>query len=73
MRPRRAITQTPTGYRIDGPGGFEHPSPTLIHAARDELDRVDPLPCPHTSGILEIRTLAGHGWTMCADCGQPNP
>src|SRR5690625_1435286 len=73
VRPRRRVVETDTGYRVTGPGGTTTTDPDLAHHIRDELDRIDPLPCPHTGEILEIRTVAGDGWTMCADCGQRDP
>lgn len=72
MRPRRRVVETDTGYRVTGPGGTTTTDLDLAHHIRDELDRVDPLPCPHTGDILEISNLAGECLIMCADCGQPN-
>ncbi|AFM10441.1 hypothetical protein PIS_052 [Saccharomonospora phage PIS 136] len=68
MRPRRRVVETDTGFEVTC-SGFTSSDRVLALAVRDELDRVDPLPCPHDGDTVEIRQVNGHGWIMCSDCG----
>src|SRR5690606_3452177 len=57
--------------------GFrEHQALAIVAAlaVRDELDRVDLLPCPHDGGTVEIGwALSSRVEARCADCGVGLP
>lgn len=72
MRPRRQIEW------VDGKGFVVSHSDQyaqdgeLAARIRQELDRVDPLPCPHTGDKVELTTFGEipGSRVLCNDCGE---
>lgn len=73
MRPRRRVVETDAGFEV-ACSGFVSSDRVLALAVRDELDRVDPLPCPHDGDTVEISwALSSRVEARCADCGVGLP
>lgn len=43
---------------------------TLAEEVRKDLDRRDPLPCPHEGRIFVRHSLGGRHDFLCGDCGK---
>lgn len=72
MRPRRQIEWTNGyGWTISDSDKYSQDR-ELAEKIRDELDVVDPLPCPHTGDKVELTTFAEMPGSrvMCVDCGE---
>lgn len=72
MRPKRKVTNDGVFYKVDGASEwFATTDGTLAEEVRKDLDRRDPLPCPHDCPQIEITSLGDPGVrTMCRDCGH---
>lgn len=70
MRPKREVTHDGVFFRV--PDWDEKTTDELLaHAVRKELDRLDPMPCPHDCPQVEITPIGEAGVrTMCVDCGH---
>lgn len=73
MRPRRRVVETDAGFEV-ACSGFVSSDRVLALTVRDELDRVDPLHCPHDGDTVEVCwALSSRVEARCADCGVGLP
>lgn len=71
MTPRRTVQWVDgRGWVVENSSGFTTIDRHLADTVRRQLDRVDPLPCPHADHA-DLRTSDGDVVrTVCLDCGH---
>lgn len=74
MSPRRRVIEVSAGFAVtDDSSGFTTTDRDLAAAVAQELDRVDPLPCPEHGDWIEIVTFERSPDdydVICGRCGH---
>lgn len=68
-RPHRTVAPHELGWSVSH-SDFTTADEALARSVRDQLDLVDPLPCPHTGERLDVVSFGSLDVEMCADCGE---